>query len=106
MSEFSLILVLRKENKQNSDITWQFSSLYRSRSFPSAPTLTAKVSIILDTAKLLAMFFYPEGQKKALNAAFAEKKILPHFYSMATIQCPIPIYHPLRKGKQPVTIIF
>ena len=74
MSEFSLILVLRKENKQNSDITWQFSSLYRSRSFPSAPTLTAKVSIILDTAKLLAMFFYPEGQKKALNAAFAEKK--------------------------------
>ena len=23
MSEFSLILVLRKENKQNSDITWQ-----------------------------------------------------------------------------------
>ena len=23
MSEFSLILVLRKENKQNSDMTWQ-----------------------------------------------------------------------------------
>ena len=105
MSEFSLILVLRKENKQNSDITWQFSSLYRSRSFPSAPTLTAKVSIILDTAKLLAMFFYPEGQKKALNAAFAEKKILPHFYSMATIQCPMPIYHLLQESKQTVTII-
>lgn len=41
----------------------------------------------------------------ALNAAIAERKILPHFYSMATIQCPIPIYDPLRKGKQPITII-
>uniref|UniRef100_UPI004026A6AA hypothetical protein n=1 Tax=Segatella hominis TaxID=2518605 RepID=UPI004026A6AA len=32
-------------------------SLHRSRSFPSAPTPTAKVSNILDTAKLLATFF-------------------------------------------------
>jgi len=81
-------------------------SLHRSRSFPSAPTLPAKVSNVLDTAKLLAMFFYLEGRKEALNAAIAERKILPHFYSMATIQCPMPIYHPLQEGKQPVTIIF
>ena len=38
-------------------------SLHRSRSFPSAPTLTAKVSIIPDTAKLLAMFFIPKDKK-------------------------------------------
>lgn len=38
----------------------------------------------------------------ALNAAIAERKILPHFYSMATIQCPIPIYHLLQEGKQTV----
>lgn len=31
-------------------------SLHRSRSFPSAQTLTAKVSNILDTAKLFAFF--------------------------------------------------
>ena len=38
-------------------------SLHRSRSFPPAPTLTAKVSYILDTAKLLAMFFIPKDKK-------------------------------------------
>lgn len=67
--------------------------------------LSTKVSNILDTAKLLAMFL-SRRTKKALNAAIAERKILPHFYSMATIQCPMPIYHPLQEGKQPVTIIF
>ena len=94
MSEFSLILVLRKENKQNSDITWQFSSLYRSRSFPSAPTLTAKVSIILDTAKLLATFlseilhFSEKDKKKASDGTTTEKIALPHSYSMTA---PMPI---------------
>ena len=39
------------------------SSLHRSRSFPSAPTLTAKVSNIPDTAKLFAMFFVPKDKK-------------------------------------------
>ena len=31
------------------------------------------------------------------------REILPHFYSMATIQCPMPIYHLLQEGKQTVT---
>ena len=64
------------------------SSLHRSRSFPSAPTLPAKVSNILDTAKLLATFFSKmlyfskKDKKKASDAATAEKIKLPHSYSM------------------------
>ena len=58
------------------------SSLQRSRSFPSAPTLSAKVSNILDTAKLFATFL-SRKDKKALNTAIAEGKTLPHPYSVA-----------------------
>ena len=39
------------------------SSLHRSRSFPSTPTLTAKVSNIPYTAKLVAMFVIPKDEK-------------------------------------------
>jgi hypothetical protein len=48
-------------------------SLHRSRSFPSAPTLTAKVSNILDTAKLLAMFFIPKDKKGIEHCHCLEK---------------------------------
>ena len=63
-------------------------SLHRSRSFPSAQTLTAKVSNILDTAKLLATFlseeldFSEKDKKKASDGATAEKIALPHSYFM------------------------
>ena len=63
-------------------------SLLRSRSFPSTPTLTAKVSNILDTAKLLATFlseilhFSEKDKKKASDGATAEKIALPHSYFM------------------------
>jgi len=49
------------------------SSLQRSRSFPSAPTLTAKVSNIPDTAKLLAMFFIPKDKKGIEHCHCREK---------------------------------
>ena len=70
-------------------------SLHRSRSFPATPTLTAKVSNILDTAKLLTTFFFKmlnfseKVMKMTSKAATAEKIILPHFYSMTV---PMSIY--------------
>ncbi len=70
------------------------SSLHRSRSFPSAPTLTAKVSNILDTAKLLATFlseeldFSEKDKKKASDGSTAKKIALPHSYFMTV---PMPI---------------
>ena len=70
-------------------------SLHRSRSCPSAPTLTAKVSNILDTAKLLATFlseeldFSEKDKKKASDGATAKKIALPHSYFMTA---PMPIY--------------
>lgn len=70
------------------------SSLLHSRSFPSAPTLTTKVSNILDTAKLLATFlseilhFSEKDKKKAPDGATAEKIALPHSYFMTV---PMPI---------------
>ena len=73
-------------------------SLHRSRSFPSAPTLTAKVSNIIDTAKLFAIFFSEElyfskkDKKKASDGATAEKITLPHSYSMTA---SMPIYFKL-----------
>ena len=63
-------------------------SLHRSRSFPPAPTLTAKVSNILDTAKLLATFlseeldFSEKDKKKTSNGATAKKIALPHVYDV------------------------
>ena len=70
-------------------------SLLRSRSFPSAPTLTAKVSNILDTAKLLATFlseeldFSEKDKKKASDCTTTEKKALPPSDSMTA---SMPIY--------------
>ena len=69
-------------------------SLHRSRSFPPAPTLTAKVSNILDTAKLLATFlseilhFSEKDKKKASDGSTAKKIALPHSYFMTV---PMPI---------------
>ena len=71
------------------------SSLLHSRSFPSAPTLTAKVSNILDTAKLLATFlseeldFSKKDKKKASDCTTTEKIALPPSDSMTA---SMPIY--------------
>ena len=67
------------------------SSLLHSRSFPPAPTLTIKVSNILDTAKLFAIFlseeldFSEKDKKKASDCTTTEKIALPHSYSMTAL---------------------
>ena len=63
MSEFSLILVLRKENKQNSDITWQRYKLNLRNSLLFAEIFNATFLFGLNDpfkpfAKLRFFYFY------------------------------------------------
>ena len=80
------------------------SSLHRSRSFPSTPTLNAKLSNISNTPNFLRCFYYTLFNR-ALELALLKRKIFhipiscqwsnTHFFGLSIIK-----YQHLKNGKQ------
>ena len=87
MSEFSLILVLRKENKQNSNMTWQKYKLKSGKLTPFGGIFS-----IMEQFFILTYIHYPSDSRHAdRDAAVVIAGITPHVEFLYHLCCFVSV---------------